>query len=93
MNIVSYKRDMLLYFIHIYLSRKDLKMKDFMNNLYVILDRNKHISMKQFMTLLKFLEREKQFIGVNRTKIIKYFFPLIKGYKSNDNQPQNTLDF
>ena len=80
MNKVSYKRKLLIYFINMYLSRKDLKMRDLMSNLRKLLENDKRISIKQFMALMKFLEREKQFKGVDRTKIIKYFSPLIKGY-------------
>ena len=93
MNTINYKRDMLLYFLNIYLSKKDLKMKDLMINVKKLLINKRQISMKQFMALIKFIEREKQFRDVDRSKIINYFSPLIKGYQKNDDGDPNTLEF
>ena len=45
------------------------------------------------MALIKFLEREKQFRGVDRSRIINYFSPLIKGYQKNDDGKPNTIEF
>ena len=84
---------MLLYFLNSYLSKKDLKMKDFMRNVKRLLINKRQISMKQFMALIKFIEREKQFRDVDRSKIINYFSPLIKGYQKNDDGDPNTLEF
>lgn len=84
---------MLLYFLNIYLSKKDLKMKDLMINVKKLLINKRQISMKQFMALIKFIEREKQFRDVDRSKIINYFSPLIKGYQKNDDGDPNTLEF
>ena len=61
MNTINYKRDMLLYFLNIYLSKQDLKMKDLVINIRYKLKRKKPITIKQFMAVIKFLEREKQF--------------------------------
>ena len=93
MSKTNYKRDMLLYFLNIYLSKQDLKMKDLVINIRYLLKRKKPISIKQFMAVIKFLEREKQFRNVDRSKIIDYFSPLIKGYKKNDDGKSNTLKF
>lgn len=84
---------MLLYFLNSYLSKKDLKMKDLMRNVKKLLINKRQISMKQFMALIKFIEREKQFRDVDRSKIINYFSPLIKGYQKNDDGDPNTLEF
>ena len=93
MNKINYKRDMLLYFLNIYLSKQDLKMKDLVINIRNKLKRKKPITIKQFMAVIKFLEREKQFRDVDRSKIIDYFSPLIKGYRKNDDRKSNTLQF
>lgn len=93
MNTINYKRDMLLYFLNIYLSKQDLKMKDLVINIRTKLKRKEPITIKQFMAVIKFLEREKQFRDVDRSKIIDYFSPLIKGYRKNDDRKSNTLQF
>lgn len=93
MTTINYKRDMLLYFLDSYLSKQDLQMKDLMRNLRKILKNKRKITLKQFMALIKFLEREKQFRGVDRSRIINYFSPLIKGYQKNDDGKPNTIEF
>jgi hypothetical protein len=92
MNNTNYKRDMLLYFLDNYLSKKNLIMKDLMINVRYILQRKKQISLKQFMALIKFIERERQFRNVDRSKILNYFSPLIKGYHKNDDGNSNTIE-
>mgnify|MGYP000453796562 FL=1 len=56
---------------------------------YTIL-RGKPITEKQFGSLIKFIEREPEFSGWNRTSIFDYFSPLMVGFQTKDSS--NTLD-
>lgn len=84
---------MLLYFLNIYLSKQELKMKDLVINIKSKLKIKKPIIFKKFTAVIKFLQREQQFRDVDRSKIIDYFSPLIKGYRKNDDRKSNTLQF
>ena len=74
-----FKRELLIFYLDKYLQKKNLKMKDFMQNIrFKLLQRNK-ISLRQFESILEFLKREDAFKAASDQKIINYFRPLITG--------------
>ena len=74
-----FKRELLIFYLDKYLQKKNLKMKDFMQNIRLkLLQRNK-ISLRQFESILEFLKREDAFKEASDQKIINYFKPLIAG--------------
>ena len=74
-----FKIDLLIFYLDRYLQKKNLKMKDFMQNIrFKLLQRNK-ISLRQFESILEFLKREDAFKAASDQKIINYFRPLITG--------------
>ena len=74
-----FKRELLIFYLDKYLQKKNLKMKDFMQNIrFKLLQRNK-ILLRQFESILEFLKREDAFKAASDQKIIHYFRPLITG--------------
>ena len=74
-----FKRELLIFCLDKYLQKKNLKMKDFMQNIrFKLLQRNK-ISLRQFESILEFLKLEDAFKAASDQKIIHYFRPLITG--------------
>jgi len=74
-----FKRELLIFYLDKYLQKKNLKMKDFMQNIrFKLLQRNK-ISLRQFESILEFLKLEDAFKAASDQKIIHYFRPLITG--------------
>ena len=57
--------------------KKDLRMKMIFIQIKKNLNNEKSISMNQFNSLIKFLERERPFLTYTRTKIYDYFSPII----------------
>ena len=56
-----FKRELLIFYLDKYLQKKNLKMKDFMQNIrFKLLQRNK-ISLRQFESIQEFLKREDAF--------------------------------
>ena len=72
-----FKRELLIFYLDKYLQKKNLKMKDFMQNIrFKLFQRNK-ISSRQFESILEILKREDAFKAASDQKIINYFRPLI----------------
>ena len=57
--------------------KKDLRMKMIFIQIKKNLNNEKSISMNQFDSLIKFLERERPFLTYTRPKIYDYFSPII----------------
>ena len=63
-----FKRELLIFYLDKYLQKKNLKMKDFMQNIrFKLLQRNK-ISLRQFESILEFLKREDAFKAASDQK-------------------------
>ena len=74
-----FKRELLIFYLDKYLQKKNLKMKDFMQNIrFKLLQRNK-ISVRQFESILEFLKREDAFKAASDQRIIHYLRPVITG--------------
>ena len=69
----------LLNYLLIYLSKKNLKMKNVIRGIIYRLERDKKISLKQFNSIIKFLEREIEFRKCNRETITNFYSKIIVG--------------
>ena len=70
------RKNQLLRYLQLYLSKK-LNMEIILIRIVDRLKNNQPISLKQFNSIIKFLEREPQFISMNREGIRMYFDCLI----------------
>ena len=80
------KKLQLLNYLQLYLSKK-LRMNIVFIGIINKLKNNHQISIKQYNSIIKFIEREPKFINRNRYYILNYFSPLIhierKTYEPN----------
>ncbi len=72
------KQNILIRYLNIYLLKKDLKMKPILRNIVNRMNRNQNISIKQYNSIIKFIEREKEFKDLNRDQIYQFFEPIIE---------------
>ena len=72
------KQQILIRYLNQYLLKKDLRMKNVVRNIVYRIERNQNISIKQYNSIIKFIEREKPFKGLNRNQIYRFFEPLIQ---------------
>lgn len=72
------KQQILIRYLNQYLLKKDLRMKNVVRNIVYRIERNQNISIKQYNSIIKFIEREKPFKGLNRNQIYQFFEPLIQ---------------
>jgi hypothetical protein len=96
MYVYHNKKQQLLYYIHLYLS-KNLRMNIVLEGIKNKLYSDQLISQKQFKSIIKFLEREPFFRNWNRKQIFTHFKSLIeinnntttirKQYEPNDLTP------
>lgn len=86
----SQKRELLITYLDIYLSKKGLLMKPVLKTIKNNLLTNKQISTKQYLSIIKFIEREPKFKRMDRDQIFEFFKPLVKG--TNPEEPPNTLE-
>ena len=77
-NKNNYQQTILLRYLNIYLSKKNLKMKPIVQNIKSRVEKNQPITTKQFNSLIKFIEREPEFKTSNRNQIYNFFEPLIE---------------
>ena len=75
-SVNDYKRQQLLRYLQFYLSKK-LNMEMVLINIVNRLKDEKPITLNQFNSIIKFLEREPPFISMNREGIRSYFDHLI----------------
>ena len=85
------KQQILIRYLNIYLLKKDLKMKPILRNIVYRIERNQNISIKQYNSIIKFIEREREFSKSNRNEIFQFFEPLIENYNGKVNQYGNDL--
>ena len=78
MKNITYKQRIIINYIHKYLHKPKLKMKPVMRSIISLIQNNKKISLNQFNSIIKFIEREKEFKSQTRSQITKYFDEIIK---------------
>ena len=75
------KRNLLIEYLNIYLSKRKLKMKPVMKEIKRRVEEGILITPKQFNSIIKFLEREPKLLGLqSRSNIYQFFSPFIKKY-------------
>jgi len=73
------KRNLLINYLNMYLSKRTLKMKPVMKEIKRRIEKDTLITRKQFNSIIKFLEREPKLLGLgSRTNIYQFFSPFIK---------------
>ena len=77
-NNRNYQQTILLRYLNQYLSKNNLKMKYIVQNIKNRVENNQPITMKQFKSLIKFIEREPEFRTSSKDEIFKFFEPLIE---------------
>jgi len=85
-----YKKQQLLRYLQLYLSKK-LNMEIVLINIVNRLKKNKPISEKQWNSIIKFIEREPQFVSMNREEIRFYFDGFITPQLKENRIGSNTL--
>ena len=81
----NYKRGLLIRYLNQYLLKKDLRMKNVLINIKQRIETNRPITIRQFNSLIKFIEREKEFINSDTDEIQQFFEPLIEPIKKRIN--------
>ncbi len=77
-------RTQLIKLLNTYLSRPDLYMRPVMRNMAYKLTTGQLISLKQFQSIIKWVERD---IYMKREELLEYFSPVIKELQP---QPSST---
>ena len=85
----NYKRGLLIRYLNQYLLKKDLRMKNVLINIKQRIETNRPITIRQFNSVIKFIEREKEFINSDRNEIQQFFEPLIEPIKKRINPYEN----
>lgn len=77
-TIQSDRSNELTYYLNIYLKKPNLQMKPVIRMIKKKINSNDYITEKQFNSVIKFIEREPKFRGLDRDQITDYFSPIIK---------------
>lgn len=78
-------------YLSIYVKKRDLKMKPVINSMLERINNNVPITKKQFNSVIRFLEREREFSNLNQNQIKEIFKPVIQDCKPTPS-PEITLD-
>ena len=87
----SYQQTLMLNYLNKYLSKQVLKMKFVMKNIKHRIETNQPITIGQFNSIIKFIERETEFETFDRTEIFSFFEPIIEKHKQKVTQNGNDL--
>ena len=82
----------LISYLNIYVNKKGLKIKPIMKTIKNRILNNQPITEKQFISVIKWVEREPQFSQWDQNSILEYFSPLIVGHWSDSSNGQSTLE-
>jgi hypothetical protein len=88
------KRSLLINYLNLYLSKRNLEMKPVIKDIQKRLKTNELITLKQFNSVIKFLEREPELRPLgSRSNIHQFFSSLIIQTKtSSEINTSNTLE-
>ena len=70
-------RNSLIFYLSLYVQKPNLKMKMVIRSILKKLKNDKPISHKQFLSVIKFLEREKEYRHLNQQQLIQLYTPII----------------
>jgi hypothetical protein len=85
------QRKILTRYLNQYLSKRNLQMKPVMRNIVKKIETNRNISKRQYNSIIKFIEREKEFKSFDRDQIYQFFEPIIETKHRKVNYHGNTL--
>ena len=91
-TIKSSKSTELIHYLDIYLKKPSLRMKPVIRMIKKRIHSKDLITEKQFNSVIKFIEREPKFRGLDRDEIIYYFSPLIRGLHDLSDDGPTTLE-
>ena len=74
----TYPKTLLLRYLNQYLSKKNLRMRWVLKSIKNRIEKDQPITSNQFNSVIKFIEREKEFVTKNRNQIIEFFEPIIE---------------
>ena len=77
-NNKKHLNSLLLRYLNQYLSKNNLHMKFVVKNIKNRIENNKPITIKQFKSIIKFIEREVEFVNYNRSQIFQIFEQIIE---------------
>jgi hypothetical protein len=89
--MTQHPKKILIRYLNNYLSKKDLKMKNVLRNIKDRIVKNQPITIRQYQSIIKFIEREDEFKGCNRQQIYQFFEPIIQTNERKVVQYDNTL--
>ena len=70
-------RNSLIFYLSLYVQKPNLRMKMVIRSILKKLKNDKPISHKQFLSVIKFLEREKEYQHLNQQQLIQLYTPII----------------
>lgn len=76
--IKSDRSNELIHYLDIYLKKPSLRMKPVIRMIKKKINSKDYITERQFNSVIKFIEREPKFRGLERDQIIYYFSPIIR---------------
>ena len=89
--MTQHPKKILIRYLNNYLSKKDLKMKNVLRNIKDRIVKDQPITIRQYQSIIKFIEREDEFRGCNRQQIYQFFEPIIQTNERKVVQYDNTL--
>lgn len=89
--MTQHPKKILIRYLNNYLSKKDLKMKNVLRNIKDRIVKDQPITIRQYQSIIKFIEREDEFKGCNRQQIYQFFEPIIQTNERKVVQYGNTL--
>ena len=89
--MTQHPKKILIRYLNNYLSKRDLKMKNVLRNIKDRIVKDQPITIRQYQSIIKFIEREDEFKGCNRQQIYQFFEPIIQTNERKVVQYGNTL--
>lgn len=89
--MTQHPKKILIRYLNNYLSKRDLKMKNVLRNIKDRIVKDQPITIRQYQSIIKFIEREDEFRGCNRQQIYQFFEPIIQTNERKVVQYGNTL--
>lgn len=84
------KRKLLIHYLNLYLSKKELRMKPVIRDIKKRLTDNIFITLRQFNSVIKFLERETELKVFRSREDLRVFFAPLIG--KNDSRIDNSYN-
>jgi len=75
-------KSILIHYLSIYKKKPNLRMRPIIYTMKKRLEQKSSITEKQFFSVIKFIERERPFLGWSRDEIFEFFTPIIEGFNN-----------